>query len=84
MVVSGRVQGVGYRQACRRQAQALGVSGWVRNRSDGRVELEAEGATQALHDLRLWCESGPPAAHVSGVVASRIALAGEDWFEIRR
>ncbi len=81
--MSGRVQGVGYRQSCRRQADALGLSGWVRNRSDGAVELEAEGTPQRLEDLRLWCESGPPQAQVSGVTASLIPPVGGDWFEIR-
>jgi acylphosphatase len=77
------VQGVGYRQACLRQAIELGISGWVRNREDGSVELEAEGSPAQLDALRLWCESGPPAARVSGVSVSVIATSGGDWFEVR-
>jgi acylphosphatase len=81
--VNGLVQGVGYRQACLRQAIELGLSGWVRNREDGGVELEAEGLPAQLDALRLWCESGPPAARVSGVSVSVIATIGSDWFEVR-
>ncbi|MBC1260035.1 acylphosphatase [Synechococcus sp. BSF8S] len=84
LIVSGRVQGVGYRQACCLRAQSLGLGGWVRNRPDGRVELEAEGCSQNLEQLRLWCESGPPGAHVSGVSESVIPPGGHDWFEVRR
>lgn len=63
-LVSGRVQGVGYRYFVLRQAQALGMSGWVRNLRDGRVEVLAAGSDGALAALEgsLW--SGPPYAHV--------------------
>jgi acylphosphatase len=77
------VQGVGYRAASLRRASELGLSGWVRNRSDGAVELEAEGGQQALGELRLWCEKGPDAARVSSVHAREIPPNGSDWFEIR-
>jgi acylphosphatase len=83
MIVQGLVQGVGYRAGCRRQAINLGLSGWVRNRSDGSVELEAEGPPDRLAELRLWCEKGPGGAHVSSVSAGQVAVAGTDWFEIR-
>jgi acylphosphatase len=82
--VEGRVQGVGYRAATLRRASELGLSGWVRNRDDGTVEVEAEGNLQALGELRLWCEKGPVAARVSGVSAREIPPTGSDWFEIRR
>lgn len=84
LIVRGHVQGVGYRQACCRAAVALGVAGWVRNRSDGSVEVQAEGPNQQLLDLRLWCESGPLGALVSEVIPSLMPIAGDDWFEIRR
>lgn len=83
MTVRGRVQGVGYRAGCRRRAVDLALSGWVRNRSDGSVELEAEGPPDRLGELRLWCEKGPPGAQVSSVSTSQMAAAGTDWFEIR-
>jgi acylphosphatase len=84
LIVSGRVQGVGYRQALCQRAQALGLGGWVRNRSDGRVELEAEGCSHDLEQLRIWCESGPAGAQVSSVSVCMIPLEGHDWFEVRR
>lgn len=77
------MQGVGYRAATLRRASELGLSGWVRNRSDGTVELEAEGSMQALGVLRLWCEKGPDEARVSGVSVREIPVTGSDWFEIR-
>ena len=84
LLVSGQVQGVGYRAACCGRARELGLAGWVRNRSDGTVEVEAEGPIQALAELRLWCERGPAGAQVSRVVVRQIGNTGADWFEIRR
>lgn len=84
LIVRGRVQGVGYRAACRRRAGELGLGGWVRNLPDGAVELEAEGSAAMLVDLQRWCEKGPPGAQVDDLRAIRVPLTGEDWFEIRR
>ncbi|MFN9629070.1 MAG: acylphosphatase [Cyanobacteriota bacterium] len=84
MIVRGKVQGVGYREGCRRCAQDLRLSGWVRNLPDGTVEVEAEGRPQDLTTLVLWCEHGPQPANVFSVHARRIAPVGGDWFEIRR
>ena len=83
LTVRGLVQGVGYRAGCRRRASELGLSGWVRNLADGSVEVEAEGSTQRLAELQLWCERGPLMAQVSGLGISRIPLRGDDWFEVR-
>lgn len=83
LLVRGTVQGVGYRQACRRRANELGLAGWVRNRDDGSVEVQAEGPEQSLTELRVWCEQGPAEARVASVLTSRIATTGADWFEIR-
>jgi acylphosphatase len=83
MTVRGRVQGVGYRAACHRRAIELGLGGWVRNRSDAAVELEAEGPPRRLGELRIWCEQGPPSARVSSVSISQMGVEGSDWFEIR-
>jgi acylphosphatase len=77
------VQGVGYRASCRRRANELGVSGWVRNRPDGSVEVEAEGDAQRLTELQLWCEKGPEGARVRSVAGATIPVTGEDWFEVR-
>ncbi len=64
-VVTGRVQGVGFRVATRRKAQALGLSGWVRNCADGSVEgLVAGPSFESLGALRDWLRRGPPGAKV--------------------
>jgi acylphosphatase len=67
LLVSGRVQGVGFRYAAVERARELGLRGWTRNTSDGRVEIVAAGTGQALNDFVLWCHQGPPAARVSDV-----------------
>jgi len=77
-LVSGRVQGVSYRAATASEARRLGVVGWVRNRSDGTVELEAEGPDETISQLIAWCEQGPPAAQVAGVAVDEIAATGAD------
>jgi acylphosphatase len=82
--VRGRVQGVGYRAACHDRATGLGLGGWVRNRPDGTVELEAEGPPPLLQELSGWCERGPAAARVEGIHVARVPVTGCDWFEIRR
>lgn len=67
VVVNGDVQGVGFRVSCQRQAQSLGLTGWVRNRWDGSVEALFEGAEAAVGDMIDWCRLGPPRAEVTGV-----------------
>jgi acylphosphatase len=66
-LVSGRVQGVFYRDSTRRQAQALGLTGWVRNLFDGRVEVLACGGGQQLETLAKWLEIGPEYAKVTNI-----------------
>ena len=65
--ITGLVQGVGYRETMRREAAALGVTGWVRNRHDGSVEAWIEGAPDAVRALIDWAWRGPRAARVAGV-----------------
>ncbi|MGQ0653205.1 MAG: acylphosphatase [Betaproteobacteria bacterium] len=67
--VAGGVQGVGYRYALVRQAQRAGLTGWVRNRSDGTVEAVLQGPAQAVEAVVEWARRGPPAARVSAVKA---------------
>jgi acylphosphatase len=67
VVITGRVQGVGYRASCQRQAVALGLTGWVSNRWDSAVEALFEGEAGAVDAMLDWCREGPPMAHVSGV-----------------
>ena len=83
LMVEGDVQGVGFRNACCRRAAELGLSGWVRNLSDGRVEIQAEGASYQLNELRLWSERGPTSANVRLVRLSQLPVTGDDWFEIK-
>ena len=67
LVMHGRVQGVWYRDSMRREAEALGVRGWVRNRSDGTVEAMVQGEALAVEALVRWAHRGPPLAEVSRV-----------------
>lgn len=67
MTAHGRVQGVGYRAGCAQAAISLGLKGWVRNRSDGTVEVMAAGTVLQLEALRDWMQSGPPASQVTHV-----------------
>ncbi len=66
-LISGRVQGVWYRASTQKKAQALGLSGWVRNLTDGRVELVAEGEQQHLQEFIDWCWHGPELAEVTEI-----------------
>jgi acylphosphatase len=65
--ISGKVQGVYYRQNTAQKAQELGIRGWVRNLSDGRVESVMEGDKVNIHKILDWCKQGPADANVSGV-----------------
>jgi acylphosphatase len=65
LVVHGRVQGVGYRDSMRAQAQRLNVTGWVRNRHDGTVEATLHGWAEDVNALLDWARRGPPAARVT-------------------
>ena len=67
LTISGRVQGVYFRQSTKERALEYGVSGWVRNRLDGTVELVAEGESNAVNRLVSWCSVGPKMAVVEGV-----------------
>ncbi len=67
IVVTGRVQGVGYRQGCRQVARSHGLVGWVRNLLDGRVEIFAQGADEGVDRLVDWVWVGPRMARVMGV-----------------
>ncbi len=73
-IVSGRVQGVGFRQGCRQMARSLGLVGWVRNQADGTVEVFAQGETDDLDRLVTWLWSGPAGAAVTGVESNMVAV----------
>lgn len=67
LTVHGRVQGVYFRASTQREARRLGVSGWVRNRPEGSVEILAEGEEVAIRELFGWAQKGPSAARVDHV-----------------
>jgi acylphosphatase len=81
-VVSGRVQGVWYRESCRQVAERLGVGGWVRNSPDGTVEIEAEGDRDAVDGLLRWAHVGPPRAVVAHVAVDDRPPRGESVFRV--
>lgn len=84
LYVSGRVQGVFFRARTRDRARALGITGWVRNLPDGRVEIVAEGARAALEALVSWVSVGPPAAQVTDLTITwETPAQDENEFSIR-
>lgn len=76
LLISGVVQGVGFRWSARREAERLGVRGWVRNRRDGRVEALVAGDPDAVAGFVAWCRQGPPSARVDDVAEA--PAPGED------
>jgi acylphosphatase len=82
-VVTGRVQGVGYRYFVLREAERLGLAGFARNLPDGRVEVVAEGAEDVLGELESRLRRGPSFAAVAGVDRAPVAARGEPGFHIR-
>ncbi len=82
VVVQGRVQGVWFRESCRREAAAAGVAGWVRNALDGSVEAVFEGPPAAVERVVSWCRTGPPHARVDAVEVSDEPPVGERGFRV--
>lgn len=83
VVVSGRVQGVFFRDGCAREAGLLGVAGGVRNLWDGGVEAWFEGEAAAVDRMVEWCRQGPPRAVVTGVEVHDEEPVGERGFRVR-
>ena len=77
------MQGVWFRDSCRREALARDVAGWVRNRMDGTVEAVFEGAPDAVAAMVAWCRMGPPRADVTGVDVTVEPPEGAVGFRIR-
>ena len=67
LLITGKVQGVFYRTSCQEVAQRLGLSGWVKNLSDGNVEALVQGEKGGIEKLITWCKKGPPGAVVSNL-----------------
>ncbi len=83
VIVTGRVQGVGFRWTMRIAAERAGVSGWVRNRPDGSVEAEVEGSDRQLDELLAWMADGPPGSQVDSRDVSDLDPTGERGFTVR-
>lgn len=83
VVVEGRVQGVFFRDSCRREAQRSGVAGWVSNARDGSVRAHLEGSPEDVERLLAWLHHGPPSAHVERVDVHSGTPEGLRRFEVR-
>jgi acylphosphatase len=83
VVVRGRVQGVFFRDSCRREAGGRGVTGWVRNTPDGSVEAVFEGPADAVDAMVAWVHEGPPHATVAGVSVRTERPEGLSDFQVR-
>lgn len=82
VVVHGRVQGVFFRDTCRREATRHGVTGWVRNEPDGTVGALFEGSRDAVEAMLAWCHDGPPRAHVDRVEVTEESPGGMSAFDV--
>lgn len=67
LVVRGRVQGVGFRESLRYEAEMRGLTGWVRNRREGTVEAVVAGDPAEVDEVVAWARRGPPSAHVTSL-----------------
>jgi acylphosphatase len=83
VVVRGNVQGVFFRDSCRREARSRGVTGWVTNRFDESVEAVFEGEPEAVDALVDWCRHGPRGADVDSVDETREDPEGVSGFDVR-
>ncbi len=84
LIVEGYVQGVFFRASTQDKARELQVSGWVRNRWDGTVEILVEGEESRVVQLATWCQEGPPGARVTDVRVEEEPYRGEfEGFTIR-
>jgi acylphosphatase len=82
--ISGRVQGVFFRASTKEEADGLGITGWVRNVPDGRVEVVFEGDEVPVESMLSWCHRGPTGSRVSDVEVKREEYRGEfDTFSVR-
>jgi acylphosphatase len=82
VLVVGRVQGVFFRRTTFLEATRLGVAGWVRNRTDGMVEIEAEGSEEVLENFLAFCRQGPEHARVDEVRVVQKPARGEAEFRV--
>ncbi len=81
-MISGQVQGVGYRAATWDTANRLELNGWVRNLADRRVEAVFEGAKDSIERMIQWCHQGPPSAQIQTVTVEYESAEGLQGFQI--
>jgi len=84
VVISGRVQGVWFRANTKQKAEQLGVTGWVKNTADGKVEALFEGDEKHIQEMIDWCHQGPPSAQVDHVeITEHSSSNGFDGFSVK-
>ena len=83
VLVSGRVQGVFFREETRRRARSLGIAGWVANRPEGTVEAVFEGPREQVESMVGWCSRGPSGARVDDVQVAWEDPRGDEGFAVR-
>ncbi|WP_284945212.1 acylphosphatase [Acidisoma cladoniae] len=83
LIISGRVQGVGFRDWMVTEATAMGVDGWVRNRANGTVEALISGTADAVEELARACRRGPRFAQVESIVEEKAEPPEEPGFRLR-
>jgi acylphosphatase len=84
VIISGRVQGVWFRSSIKDKAEQLGITGWVKNTSDGNVEALFEGDEKIIKEMLEWCDHGPPLAKVDNVEVEKQPVSDEfDQFSFR-
>jgi acylphosphatase len=77
LVARGRVQGVYFRASAQREARQLGLTGWVKNRNDGSVEIVVEGEEDQVKDFLAWAQAGPSTARVDKLETKWRSYTGE-------
>jgi acylphosphatase len=82
--ISGHVQGVFFRASCADRAERLGLSGWIRNASDGGVQAVFEGDDAGVEEMLAWCRKGPPHARVDRLEVVEEVPTGAEGFRITR
>jgi len=84
LLISGKVQGVFFRDSSRMVAQKLNITGWIKNRQDDKVEAMISGDEKDLQAFINWCKSGPDRAEVEEVIVSKQEKTSFERFEIKR
>ena len=84
ITVSGKVQGVYYRQSTKEMAASLGITGHIKNLKDESVYIIATGVKEQLDKLVAWCRQGPPKANVTSLIIQELSLQSFDRFSIER